>query len=40
MDKFTRKSEFHPCVVFPTRALLREGRYAKREFRTLQLEQG
>ena len=36
MAKFTRKSEFHPCVVFLTRAQLKNGRYAKREFRALQ----
>ena len=36
MAKSTRKSEFHPCVVFSIRALQRDGRYAKCEFRALQ----
>ena len=36
MVKSMRKSEFHPCEVFSTRALLRDGRYAKREFRAVQ----
>ena len=33
---FHHKSEFHPYVSFSARALLRDGRHAKREFRTLQ----
>ena len=37
--KFACKSEFHPCAVFSTRALLRVGRYAKGEFRALQQQQ-
>ena len=32
MSKSPRKCEYHPCVVFSTRALLREGRHIKCEF--------
>ena len=32
MAKSPRKCEFHPCVVFLTRALLRDGRHTKCEF--------
>ena len=35
MAKYTRKREFHTCVVFSTRDLQRDVRYAKCEFRTL-----
>ena len=34
--KPTRQTEFHPCAVFSARALLRDGRHTKREFRTFQ----
>ena len=36
MTKSTRKSGFHPCEVFTTGALLRDGGNAKRQFCTLQ----
>ena len=36
MVKSMRKNEFHPCEAFSTSALLRDGRYAKREFRAVQ----
>ena len=32
MAKSPRKCEFHPCVVFSTRALLRDGLHIKCEF--------
>ena len=35
MSKVTRKNEAHPSAVFSTRALLRDGRYAKGEFRVM-----
>ena len=38
MTKSTRKSEFHPCVVFSTGTLLRDGRNSKRQICTLQYE--
>ena len=40
MAKSTRKSEFPPCVVFSTRALERNGRYAKCEFCALYRSSG
>ena len=36
MTKSTRKVEFNISAVFSTKALLRDGRHAKREFRALQ----
>ena len=36
MVKSTRESEFHPCAVFTTGTLLRDGRNAKRQFCALQ----
>ena len=32
MAKFTRKSKFHPCVVFSAKTLLRNGRYVNANF--------
>ena len=34
--KSTPKTKFHPCAVFSARALLKDGRHTKREFRALQ----
>ena len=36
MAKSTRKNEFHPCAVFATATLLRDGRNAKRQFSAFQ----
>ena len=36
MAKSMRESEFHPCRVFSTSALMRQGCHVKREFCTLQ----
>ena len=36
MAKSTRKSEFHPCAIFSTGTLLRDGRNAKRQFHAFQ----
>ena len=35
MTTSTRKSKFHPCAVFSTKALQRDGRYAKRKLRAV-----
>ena len=35
MAKSSRKSKFHPCMVFSTRALLRDGQHVIREFHSL-----